>query len=117
MNPTLATSLAANSLGSGASAMPDAQTSLPISISDCSIAFCACLSVQTTAGGLILSTTGGKALQDALVGEVLAVGESVEAAISKGDKVLYSKYSSTDVSVADGEVCFVAEKSILAKLS
>ena len=48
---------------------------------------------------------------------VLAVGEEVDIGVAKGDRVLFSKYSSSDVEVPDGEVCFVAQKSVLAKLS
>lgn len=56
-------------------------------------------------------------LQDAIVGEVIAVGKDVEIAIKAGDKVLYSKYSTSDISVQDGDVTFVAQKSVLATLS
>ena len=48
---------------------------------------------------------------------VLAVGDEVDIGVATGDKVLFSKYSSSDVEVPDGEVCFVAQKSVLAKLS
>ena len=37
--------------------------------------------------------------------------------LQAGDTVLFSKYSSSDVETAGGEVCFVAQRSILAKLS
>lgn len=37
--------------------------------------------------------------------------------IKVGSKVVFSKYSSSDVKVPDGDVSFVAEKSILATLS
>lgn len=56
-------------------------------------------------------------MQDAVIGEVLAVGSEVEVKVKKGDKVLFSKYSTSDVSVPDGEVTFVAQKSVLAVLS
>lgn len=56
-------------------------------------------------------------LQDAIIGEVIAVGKDVEVAVKTGDKILYSKYSTSDISVPDGEVTFVAQKSILATLS
>ena len=78
---------------------------------------------EKSAGGVILSAgiSGGATLpqQDALVGTVVAVGEEVALeGVSVGDSVLFSKYSSSDVSLPDGgEVCFVAEKSVLAKLS
>ena len=75
--------------------------------------------LQTSAGGIIMSTSskGGAAIQDAVVGEVLAVGGEVDIKVSKGDKIVYSKYSTSDVSVPDGDVTFVAQKSVLATLS
>lgn len=78
---------------------------------------------EKSQGGVILSAglSGGATLpqQDALVGTVVAVGEDVSLeGLAVGDSVLFSKYSSSDVSLPDGgEVCFVAEKSVLAKLS
>ena len=63
------------------------------------------------------SSKGGAAIQDAVVGEVLAVGGEVDIKVSKGDKIVYSKYSTSDVSVPDGDVTFVAQKSVLATLS
>ncbi|KAI7843931.1 hypothetical protein COHA_002471 [Chlorella ohadii] len=71
-----------------------------------------------TAGGILLApTSSGRSMQDALVGTVLAVGDDVDVGVAVGDRVLFSKYSSSDLEVPDGEVCFVAQKSILAKLS
>ena len=78
---------------------------------------------EKSSGGVILSAglSSGTTmpLQDALVGTVVAVGEEVTLeGVAVGDSVLFSKYSSSDVSLPDGgEVCFVAEKSVLAKLS
>lgn len=78
---------------------------------------------EKSAGGVILSAgiSGGATapLEDALVGEVVAVGQDVSLeGLKVGDSVIFSKYSSSDVSLPDGgEVCFVAEKSVLAKLS
>lgn len=56
-------------------------------------------------------------MQDAVIGEVVAVGGDVDISVSKGDKVLYTKYSTSDITAAEGDVTFVAQKSILAKLS
>jgi chaperonin GroES len=72
---------------------------------------------QVTSGGILLAGSAKQALADALVGTVVAVGDDVDLDVKKGDAVLFSKYSSSDVAVADGEVCFVAQRSILAKLS
>lgn len=41
----------------------------------------------------------------------------LQVEVANGDTVLFSKYGTSDVAVPDGEVCFVQEKSILAKLS
>lgn len=73
--------------------------------------------VQTTSGGLLLSSGATKPIQEALIGEILSVGEDVKIDVKVGNKVLYSKYASSDVKIPDGEVSFVAEKSILAILS
>ena len=75
------------------------------------------LLLQTTRGGLLLSSGATKPIQEALIGEVLAVGEDVDIDVKVGTKVLFSKYSSSDVKVPDGDVSFVAQKSILATLS
>lgn len=73
--------------------------------------------MQVTSGGLLLSSGATKPIQEAIIGEILAVGEDVKIDVKVGNKVLYSKYSSSDVKIPDGEVSFVAEKSILATLS
>ena len=73
--------------------------------------------MQTTSGGLFLSSGTTKPIHDALIGEVLAVGEDVKIEAKVGSKVLYSKYSSTDVKSSNGSVSFVSQKSILATLS
>jgi len=42
----------------------------------------------------------------------------VDVGVSAGDRVVFSKYSASDVKLpGGGEVCFVAQKSILATLS
>ena len=56
-----------------------------------------------------------QSIQEAIVGKVLAVGEDLE--IQAGDTVIYSKYSTTDVKTPEGDISFVAQKSILATLS
>ncbi len=75
--------------------------------------------LQTTESGLIVSSqsSGSAGLQDAVIGEVVAVGKEVDIAVKAGDRILYSKYSTSDISVPDGDVTFVAQKSILATLS
>lgn len=63
------------------------------------------------------TTSPAMGIQDAVIGQVVAVGSEVDIAVKKGDKVLYTKYSTSDISVPDGDVTFVAQKSILATLS
>jgi co-chaperonin GroES (HSP10) len=73
---------------------------------------------QVTQSGLLLAGGGRDAMQDAQLGEVLAVGAEVDVGVARGDRVVFSKYSASDVKLpSGGEVCFVAQKSILATLS
>lgn len=51
-----------------------------------------------------------------LVLQVLAVGEDVKIPVKAGDKVVFNKYAMAEVEVPDGDVIFVAEKSILGTL-
>jgi chaperonin GroES len=69
-----------------------------------------------SAGGVLLSTGATTELADAVVGTVVAVGEGSDIAVKEGDTVLFIKYSSSDVKTAEGDVCFVSQKSVLAKL-
>jgi len=39
-----------------------------------------------------MPVSGGKGMADALIGEVLAVGEDVKLEVAKGDVVIFSKY-------------------------
>lgn len=48
--------------------------------------------------------------------QVLAVGSDVTLSVKAGDKVVYNKYAMAEVEVPDGDIIFVAEKSILGKL-
>ena len=81
-------------------------------------AFMPAMQLQVTAGGILLAGDSRDVMADALLGEVLAVGAEVDVGVAKGDAVVFSKYSSSDVKLpAGGEVCFVAQKSILATLS
>lgn len=56
-------------------------------------------------------------MDDAIIGTILAVGDEVDVGVNAGDMVLFTKYGSSDMEVPDGQVSFVAQKSILAKLS
>lgn len=75
---------------------------------------------EKSAGGVIL-TAGAAAnagMGDAvLTGTVVSVGEDVDVDVAAGDMVLFTKYGSSDIETDEGSVSFVAQKSILAKLS
>jgi chaperonin GroES len=47
---------------------------------------------------------------------VLAKGEAVKLDVAPGDTIVYNKYAMAEVEVPEGEVVFVAEKSVLGKL-
>lgn len=74
----------------------------------------------TTTSGIILSMTTREKPQTA---EVVAVGEGgivdgkeVVMEVKVGDKVIYSKYSGTEVKVDDEEYIIVKQNDILAIL-
>lgn len=73
--------------------------------------------MQVTEGGLLLTSGTTKAVSDAVIGKVLAKGADVDIEVNIGDTVIFTKYSTSDVKVPDGEVIFVAQKSVLAVLS
>lgn len=69
---------------------------------------------ETTKGGIILS---GSAKEKPEVAEVLAVGDGkkdVTMTVKKGDKVLISKYSGTNVKLDGQEYIIVKMDDILA---
>lgn len=70
-----------------------------------------------TASGIILSTKE----KEQAYANVIAVGEGsyqdgklVPVPVKVGDKVLYKKYSTTDVKIDDDEYLLIASKDILA---
>lgn len=48
-----------------------------------------------------------------LVVQVLEVGDKVEVQVAKGDTIVFTKYGTTDVEVADGKVTFLRGDSLL----
>lgn len=48
--------------------------------------------------------------------QVLAVGSDVSLPLTKGDMVVFQKYAMAEVEVKEGQIIFVAEKSIMGKL-
>jgi chaperonin GroES len=70
-------------------------------------------------GGIIIPDTAKEKPQE---GEVVAVGkgrlsetgERIAPEVKKGDKVLFGKYSGTEISVADEQYLILRESDILA---
>ena len=76
---------------------------------------------QKTAGGIIIPDNAKEKPQK---GEVVAVGpgktsdkgQKIEMTLKKGDKVLYGKYSGTEITVDGQEYLIVRESDVLAIL-
>ncbi len=77
---------------------------------------------ETTGGGIIIPDTAKEKPQE---GEVVAVGpgkisektdEPRPPAVAVGDKVLYGKYSGTEIKSGGEDLLIVREDDILAKL-
>ncbi|MGR3220348.1 MAG: co-chaperone GroES [Candidatus Anammoxibacter sp.] len=74
---------------------------------------------EKTKGGILLPDTAKEKPQ---IGKVIAVGEGklldsgkrAPLSVKKGDKVLYGKYSGTEVTVASKEYLIMRESDILA---
>ncbi len=74
---------------------------------------------EKTAGGIFIPDNAKEKPQK---GEIIAVGEGkysdggqkIEMALKKGDKVLYGKYSGTEVTVEDEDYLIMRESDILA---
>ncbi len=77
---------------------------------------------ETTKGGIYLPDTVQERPQE---GEVLAVGpgrylndgKRLEMELQVGDKVIYSKYSGTEIKIDDDELLVLGSNDILAKIS
>ena len=75
-----------------------------------------------SAGGIILPDTAKERPQEGEVlaagpGRVLNSGKRVEMELKPGDKVIYSKYAGTEVSVEDEELLIMNSGDILARIS
>jgi chaperonin GroES len=74
---------------------------------------------QKTAGGIIIPDNAKEKPQK---GEVVAVGpgktndngQKIEMSLKKGDKVLYGKYSGTEITIEGQEYLIVRESDVLA---
>jgi chaperonin GroES len=68
---------------------------------------------KKTAAGILLPKGPPKPNSDAHFGTVMAVGEDVKIDVKAGQTVVFNKYAMAEVELADGEVIFVSEKSVL----
>jgi chaperonin GroES len=75
---------------------------------------------ETVKGGIIIHDTAKEKPQE---GEVIAVGagkiekgERVPMDVKAGDRILFGKYSGTEIKIEDQEYLILREEEILAKL-
>lgn len=71
---------------------------------------------QMSAGGIVLPSGPPKPNGEAHFATVVSMGEDVDIPIAIGDNIVYQKYAMAEVEVPDGELVFVAQKSILGKM-
>ncbi len=76
---------------------------------------------ETVKGGIIIPDTAKEKPQE---GEIIAVGsgrrekgELIPLDVKPGDRVLFGKYSGTDIKIEDQEYLILKEEEILAKIS
>jgi chaperonin GroES len=76
---------------------------------------------ETVRGGIIIPDS---AKEKPMEGEIIAVGsgkrekgELIPLDVKPGDRVLFGKYSGTEIKVEDEELLILREEEILAKLS
>ena len=74
---------------------------------------------EKTAGGIILPDTAQEKPQQGTVvavgpGKVSDAGALIEMSVKEGDKILYGKYSGTEVNVAGTDYIIMRESDILA---
>jgi chaperonin GroES len=78
-------------------------------------------SEEKTKGGIIIPDTAQEKPQEGKVvavgrGRILESGEVQELTVKKGDKILFSKYSGTEINLESEEHLIVREDDILAVL-
>jgi chaperonin GroES len=76
---------------------------------------------EKTAGGIVLPDTAKEKPQQGKIiavgpGKLLDDGTRAKMSVAKGDRVLYGKYSGTEVTVENKEVVIMRESDILAKI-
>jgi chaperonin GroES len=76
---------------------------------------------ETTGGGIIIPDTAKEKPQEGEIvavgpGKLLDSGERQAPSVAVGDKVLYGKYSGTEIKYGGEDLLIVREDDILAKL-
>lgn len=76
---------------------------------------------ETTGGGIIIPDTAKEKPQEGEIvavgpGKLLDSGERQTPSVAVGDKVLYGKYSGTEIKYGGEDLLIVREDDILAKL-
>ena len=76
---------------------------------------------EVSKGGIILPDTAKEKPQQGTIvavgpGKVADTGETIKPQVKKGDKVLYGKYSGTEITVDGEEYLIVRESDIFAIL-
>jgi chaperonin GroES len=74
---------------------------------------------ETTSGGIIIPDSAKEKPQEGLVvavgpGKTLENGNVAEVAVKAGDRILFSKYAGTDVTVDNDEHIIIREDDVLA---
>jgi len=74
---------------------------------------------KTTAGGIILPDTAQEKTQEGLIiavgpGRKTDKGEVIPIDLKVGDKVIYSKYSGSEIKLDGNEYLIISEKDVLA---
>ncbi len=67
-----------------------------------------------TETGIYLPETAENDNEKPQIGKVIAIGDSEKIAVAEGDKVIYNKYSGTEVSVDNNDYLIVKNDDILA---
>ena len=70
---------------------------------------------ETTEGGIVIPESAQEK-DNYIKAEVLAVGTDENIEVEKGDKVILSGFSGTDVEMGGKELTIVKDKDILAKI-
>jgi chaperonin GroES len=74
---------------------------------------------ETTSGGIIIPDSAKEKPQEGLVaavgpGKTLENGTVVKPGVKKGDRILFSKYAGTDVTVGGDDHIIIREDDVLA---